>query len=235
MRWLEGEKMNRVLQGLFALCAFGVMAATPVYGQAGEGQSAAQRYPSGSIASLANAQEALDAVAAERQQIEARFVQEKAACMEKFFVTSCVDEAKERRRQALEPLTSVELEAKRFQRQDRALQRDRDVAEKQARAAEEAAQAAATEPRVKLPKPEPEPEPLPPAEPREERVRPGPTPEQEREAARERAENEAAYAQKVQAAKERQEAVVRRKAEKERKRAAHGNAAATAPASPEGK
>lgn len=227
--------MNRVLQHLVALCAFGMMAVAPVFAQS-EGQpgpDAVARFPSGSIASLEGAQQALDAVAAERSRIDARFIQEKAACMEKFFVHSCIDEAAERRRQALEPLIKVELEAKRFQRQNRALARDRELAERQARAAEKAAQAATVEPRVKAPKPEPESRA--PAPARAVSARPVPTPEQEREAARRRAENEAAYVRKVQAAKERQEAVARRKAEKERTRVQHGAPAESSPASPEGK
>lgn len=193
-----------------------------------EGQSAAERFPPGSIASLETAEQALSMVEAERARAYARFAEEENTCRSRFFMNRCIEQAKERRRQALQPLETLELEAKRFQRQQRALERDRELAERRARAAEKEARAAAAEPRTK-PEPRPVPPPAPVVEPpAPKRVRPTLTPEQEREAARERAENEAAYARKVQAAKEHQEAVARRKAEKERRRAEREAAAAKA-------
>jgi hypothetical protein len=46
---------------------------------------------------------------AERRQVEARFAAEDAACRERFEVTSCVDEVKARRREALAGLRQQEL------------------------------------------------------------------------------------------------------------------------------
>lgn len=198
-----------------ALILLGLLATQVKAAQEADG-SAAERFPPGSIASESQASQALEAVLAERSEVQARFAQEESACYERFFVNRCIDDARERRRRALEPLDAIELEAERFQRLQRARARDLDVAERQRQAEEKAAQAAATEPRsppVKSPSPPPAPSSSPRKPPSV------PTPEQERAAAAERAENEAAYARKVQASKERQDAVARRKAEKEQRRA----------------
>jgi colicin import membrane protein len=200
--------------GFGLLLAAGAVWAAP-------GPSAAERFPKGSVSSLETAEQALVEVEKERAETHARYAKEERACHSRFFVSRCIEQAKERRRRALLPLEALELEARRFQRQQRAEERDKAMMERRARAEEKAAQAEAAAPQQQAPaRPSP---PSPPAQPqgkpREREPKPLPTPEQEQQAARERAENEAAYARKVEAAKARQEAVQKRKAEKERKHA----------------
>lgn len=169
--------------------------------------------PGAAISSDEDARQALEAVQTERAIVHARFEREQATCYDRFLVNQCIEEAKERRRSALEPLDEIELNAKRFQRQQRAQVRERDMIERRKRADEKAAQAAAVvppPPRTVRPPP-----PAPNNPPRALKPREAVTPEQEQAEARERAENEVAYTRKVQAARERQEALARRKAEKE--------------------
>ncbi|HVL75336.1 MAG TPA: hypothetical protein VM406_04915, partial [Noviherbaspirillum sp.] len=67
--------------------------------------SAQEQQPTpGAIASLEAAEQALEMVGAERGRIEAQFAEEEYACHARFFVSRCLDEAHERRRQALAPL-----------------------------------------------------------------------------------------------------------------------------------
>ncbi len=174
----------------------------------------AEQFPPGSVTSEEGARAALEAVNTARADVQARFARDEAACYDRFFVNHCIDEAKERRREALESLDAIEIEAERFERGLRAQKRDADMIERRQRAAENAEQAAAVEvPPVREPRSGPLGPQGDPRAPKERRL--PPTPEQERARERERAENEAAYARKVQEVKERKEAVARRKAEKE--------------------
>lgn len=187
--------------------------------QAEDGRGAAERFPEGSIASVDAAEQALRELATERAAAQARYAAEERACHSEFFMTACMDKARERRRQAVLPLEALEVEANRYLRQHRAAERDRALAERRAEAEQrerEAVAADARAPKEMRPPPADLPAPLPEVE---RSARPGPTPEQQREQARRDAENEAAYARKVQAARERQQAVARNKAEKERRRA----------------
>jgi hypothetical protein len=109
------------------------------------------------VTSVAQADRQLASVARERVAIEARFAERERVCYDKFFVNSCLDEAKERRRSALAAQRAIEVQADRFKRQAIVEERDRNVAEAERRFHEEEARLAA-EP----PKPTPEPEPAPP-------------------------------------------------------------------------
>lgn len=184
------------------------------------------RYPAGSIRSVAEADAALAAAAAERAGIEARYMTEEQACHPKFFTTSCIEQAKERRRVAISALRPVEIEANAFKRQTRVAERDRalaerlekDEGERQERASRLSPDQAATSATV-------------PHEPaRGEQAPPNVTREIESEAtanrpkvgegisAEKRAANIAAYEKKRRDALERQKTVAQRKAEKEQKR-----------------
>src|SRR5689334_5462322 len=68
-------------------------------------------HPPGSIQSIDAADQALAEAGQERAAIEARFELDERACYPKFFVTLCVDDAKERRRVALAQVHAVEVEA----------------------------------------------------------------------------------------------------------------------------
>jgi colicin import membrane protein len=89
-----------------------------------------ERYPSGSIQSVKTADQALADVKQQRSLVEARFAEEERACYPKFFVTSCVNDAKEMRRRALVELQQIEVEANAFKRRAKVRDRDRAVAEK---------------------------------------------------------------------------------------------------------
>ncbi len=190
-------------------------------------EKVSDRYPSGSIRSIEEADAALSAAAAERGAIDARYQTEEQACHPNFFTTSCIQKAKERRRIALSALRPVELEASAFKRKVRVSERDQALAERlekdekqrQERAnrtpateseATAAATPATTSEKVQTTLPnDPETQPAPKApKPRTE----------DRLTAEERAANVAAYEKKKREAMERQQKVAQRKAEKEQKR-----------------
>jgi colicin import membrane protein len=100
--------------------------------------SLSARFPAGSIGSEALADQALAAVQSERASIEARYAAEQRACYERFFVTSCLEASKERRRVALEQVRPVEIEAEKFKRQLKVIERDKALAEKWAQEQAEA-------------------------------------------------------------------------------------------------
>jgi hypothetical protein len=168
------------------------------------------------VTSVAQADQQLAAVARERAAIEARFAERERVCYDKFFVNNCLDEAKERRRNALAAQRAIEVQAERFKRQAAVDARDRNLAEADRRFKEQEARLA-TEP----PKPPPEPTPVPP--PRKPTV-PGRVAQrdarlraqQQKEAAEagKRAQNVRDYEARKAQSEERQRKVAQRKAEK---------------------
>jgi colicin import membrane protein len=90
------------------------------------------RYPSGSIQSSETANRALIDVDQQRSILDQKYGEEQRVCYEKFFASSCLDAAKERRRVALAKIRTVEIEANAFIRSDRVVQRDKKLAEKRA-------------------------------------------------------------------------------------------------------
>jgi hypothetical protein len=97
-----------------------------------------ERYPSGSIRSEELADKALSDLEAERKAIDARYAESERACYDKFFATSCLQKAKDARRDSLAKLRAIEVEAHTFKRRQRADDHERAAAE---RAAKRAAQA----------------------------------------------------------------------------------------------
>lgn len=77
--------------------------------------------------SVADASARLEKVKTERAAIEAEYAASEQVCYTKFFVNSCLDEAKEKRRSALAYQRAVEVEAEHFRRKAVVDQRDRDV------------------------------------------------------------------------------------------------------------
>jgi len=69
-------------------------------------------------------------IAAERAQAHAAYAQREQACRERFIVTSCLDEAKRERRQALERLRQQEAVLDEGQRKQRAAERLEDIGAK---------------------------------------------------------------------------------------------------------
>lgn len=110
------------------------------------------------------------AVAAERQRLEAAFAAEEAQCRERFAVTACVDDVRQRRRVALAGPRAQELALDDAGRMQRAEARREAVARKQKEAAERpVAQAAEPVRELRLPPPpvplaEPRPQPMPDSE-----------------------------------------------------------------------
>lgn len=96
------------------------------------GEEFSARYPKGAIDSVTIADRALAEATEARSRIEARYREEEHACHTKFFVTACMEEAKERRRNAISPIRPVELEAAAFKRKQRVVLRDQALETRQA-------------------------------------------------------------------------------------------------------
>src|SRR3990172_12777682 len=67
-------------------------------------------FPAGTIRTADMADQALADVSMVRTQIESQFTVEEDACYPTFFASSCLDDAKERRRAALARIRPVEIE-----------------------------------------------------------------------------------------------------------------------------
>jgi hypothetical protein len=195
-------------------------------------QEVAQRFFSGSISSPETAQHALDDIAGARARIEATYAEDQRRCYGKFFVNHCLSQAREHRRVSLELLTPIEVEANQFLRQRKVDERDaglaREAEEREARRQQNALMPSAEradisdqrEPSALSPRPDVTPADTAGKSERERkheesvlRRKAG----QEAEAA-ERAQKVAAFERKQQQAKERQEKVARRKAERDKHR-----------------
>lgn len=171
--------------------------------------------------SVAEADQRLAAVTRERAAIEARFVERERVCYQKFFVNRCLDEAKERHRTALAAQHAIEVDAERFKRQVRVDERDRAMAEADAKYREDEARLAAqapAPPRAVTEAPPPRPSPV------TERVAQHEArlkQEQQKEAAdaAKRAANVRAYEERKKESDERQRRVRERLEEKRAKEA----------------
>jgi hypothetical protein len=173
------------------------------------------------VTSVAQADAQLAAVARERTAIEVRFAERERVCYNKFFVTGCLDEAKERHRSALAAQRAIEVQAERFKRQAAVDERDRKLAEADKRYREEEARLSA-EP----PKPEHVVEPAPaprastvPARVAERDARLKAAQAKEAAEAPKRAQNVRDYERRKAESLERQRDVERRKAERAAKAA----------------
>ncbi|SIQ45062.1 hypothetical protein SAMN05880566_103297 [Janthinobacterium sp. TND4EL3] len=108
--------------------------------------------------SVEEADAKLKQVASEREAAENEFAARELECYGKFFVNSCLDKAKEKRRQILVRLRAVEAEANHFKRAESVRLRDIDLARTQEDARLDAEQRAAALPKpVKVVTPEPAP------------------------------------------------------------------------------
>lgn len=195
----------------------------------------AERYPPGSIQSVETADKVLTDAQQERARAEAKFADDERACYPKFFVTSCVDAAKEERRRTLAQVQQVEVEANAFKRRARVEERDRALAEKAPQAVpiirppKEAKTDDSETRKSESARPEK-------TDPSDDSQRTGQTSatkdrvaehnarlerlkEKEAADAQKRAENVAAFERKARKAEERQREVAAKKAEKERERA----------------
>lgn len=133
------EKMNlnrfnsKLWIALFALGLFG-------FAKAEEAEQAlATEFPPQSITTVARANAALKQVPAVRADIADRTLRAKADCYDRFFTSSCLNEVRDRERKAYKLVRRVEVEANAMLRKEKAAERDRAVAEREQRAAEQRA------------------------------------------------------------------------------------------------
>ena len=77
------------------------------------------------ISSVEEAEQLLTEADKERAAIIERYRDEEATCRTKFFVTACMDNAKERQRLALKNIRSIEVQANAFKRAYKVEQRDK--------------------------------------------------------------------------------------------------------------
>jgi len=89
-----------------------------------------ERYPAHSIVSVEQADHALKDVAQERAAIEERFKYEEKACYRTFLANRCVEKAKEHRRNGLDGLNPVKIEADRYKRHNAVVKRDKALEDK---------------------------------------------------------------------------------------------------------
>ena len=97
-------------------------------------QSLAERYTPGSIDTPESAKAALDDVLEARVEIDRLYSNQRIACFDRFFATSCVNDVREKQRAALSKIRKIEIEANAFLRKEKAAERDRALAEREIRA-----------------------------------------------------------------------------------------------------
>ncbi len=172
--------------------------------------------------SVAQADARLAAVVAERAAIEARHAEREVVCYNKFFVNNCLDEAKERRRLALATQRAIEIEAEYFKRKNKVEERDKAIAEAEAKfQAEEAAAPAEPSAAPKATRAAPKPRaPTVPGRIARRDARAAQQAAAESATAATRAAKAAAFEERKRTSEERQRAVAKRKAENVAKRAA---------------
>ncbi|WP_211468390.1 hypothetical protein [Collimonas silvisoli] len=100
------------------------------------------RYPLETLNSVETANRALADVADAKAEVEARDLEQRRVCYEKFFVNHCLDAAKEQRRLAMKTIRPVDITANAFLRKERADERDRALEVHAAQQPAEAAQKA---------------------------------------------------------------------------------------------
>jgi colicin import membrane protein len=179
--------------------------------------------------SVEQANHSLAEAARDRANIEAAYAASEEVCSKRFFVNTCLEQAREQRRSALAVVRAVEVEAEHFKRKFSADERDRALAAVAVEDARRVAAAEAAAAAAAAAAPPPEAAPAQQALPKA-RV----TPEQsaaahakkmagiaarDKAGAEQRAERVAAFERKKEASLRRQEAIARKKAAKAEKAA----------------
>ena len=132
-------KLNLKIFKLWVVAVIGGASALCCAGDAE--QALARDFPPQSIGTVERANAALKLVPAARAEINERAQREKAECYERFLTSSCLNDARNRDRKAAKLVRQVEVEANALLRRERAAERDRAVAEREKRAAEQRANA----------------------------------------------------------------------------------------------
>lgn len=130
-----GQSIHRGWR-IAALLVFAGMVSGSVLAQQAAASSAdelAARYPKGSIQEVGQADRALAEIGQTRARAEEQHLADQRACYPKFFASQCLETAKEQRRAVMEKITPIEVEATIFKRKANVAERDRVLAEKQAR------------------------------------------------------------------------------------------------------
>lgn len=91
------------------------------------------RYPKGGIQEVGQADRALAEIGQTRARADEQYAADQRACYSKFLSSSCLEVAKERRRAVMEKIAPIEVEATIFKRKANVAERDKALAEKQAR------------------------------------------------------------------------------------------------------
>ena len=175
------------------------------------GQTAVEA-PAAPSTSVAQAEQRLAAVTAERAAIEARYLEREIECYDKFFVNRCLDQARERQRVALLGQRAIEIEAARYLRRSKVEERDLAIAEAEAAYQKEEAELAANPPAAKTVQPAPQPRAKASASRNKPRAEPAARPQDDPAT---QAANVAAYEERKRKSEERQKEVARRVAERE--------------------
>ena len=187
------------------------------------------------VASTEQADAALAEVRRERASIDARYAAAEQVCYAKFFVTNCLDKAKEERRIKQAYLNAVENDAQYFKRKASVDERDRQLAQAEKEfAADEARRAAEPAPAPREPT-----KPMPPAKKgklagrqAQHAAKVAQQAEEDKVKAAEVGGNVAAFAKKQADAGERQRKVAEKVAQKAAQKAAKKAAADAAPTAP---
>ena len=126
-------RLKVLVMGMMAMCA---MPLTATAQQAQQAQQASdsikaftQRYPAGSIKSVELANQALTDAAQERIKQEDQYIEEQHLCYTRFFVSSCLEDAKQANRMVVKQIREIEGAANAFNRQATVDERDKALAE----------------------------------------------------------------------------------------------------------
>jgi hypothetical protein len=136
---LGAIKRSRIEPRLLVALAALHLTAT-IYAQEPE-QVLAAEFPPQSITTVEQANEALKKAPAARAAIANRSLRATAACHDRFLMSACLNDVRERDRKANKIVRRVEVEANALLRKEKAAERDRAVAERETRAAEQRAKA----------------------------------------------------------------------------------------------
>lgn len=99
----------------------------------------AQRYPANSINSVERADQILDVAAKERALLDYRYIDDQRACYKHFFVSYCLENAKEHHRVLIKQIREIEAVANSYKRQSKADDRDKSLEEQRIKDEQDAA------------------------------------------------------------------------------------------------
>ncbi len=136
---LNRIKLSRIKPGL--LSALMVLGLTASAGAQEPEQVLAEEFPPQSITTVEQANAALKKSPAVRADIANRTLRETAECHDRFLMSACLNEVRERDRKAMKVVRRIEVEANALLRKEKAAERERAIAGREQRAAEQRAKA----------------------------------------------------------------------------------------------